>query len=372
MTIDKILIKNIRNIKFFSCDFTNNFNVIVGNNAQGKSNLIECLYYIGNLKSFRSNEESDLINFNEKEAKIDANITKKDILSSIKIYLYKEKNKYVLINDKKTLKTSDYIGKFNITLFSPDDLFIIKGDSSYRRRFMDNLFSQIDKDYLGYLIDYYKILKQRNQLLKMIKINIEKEQSLDPWDEQIVKYSSLIFRKRSEKVIKINEITNNIHNKFKKDENIVVIYKDTIYCSAGEDQANYEMSFKNKLKRVRSEEISRGISLLGPHRDDLEIKINDINTRIFGSQGQKRSVAISMRMAEAEIIKNEFNEYPVLLLDDIFSELDENRKRDLLSIIEKKSQVFITGTQVSDFGALTDKADFFHIENGAITPSYAR
>lgn len=371
MKIVEIKIRNFRNIIFLNLSNINNFNVIIGNNAHGKSNLIESLFYVGSLKSFRCFEESELINFDSKVAKIDAIFTKKEANNSVKIILDRENNKSISINEKKVTKISDYIGKFNITLFSPDDLSIIKGDSSHRRKFIDSIFSQIDKQYLRLLIGYHKILKHRNQLLKMIKMNIEKEINLDPWDEQIIKYSSIIYKIRREKTEKLNKLAHNIHNRLKNEEFLDILYKDTIYCGSVESQDDYEKSFKTKLKRVRTEEISRGTSLLGPHRDDLEITINNLNTRVFGSQGQKRSVAISLRMAEAEIINNEFNEYPILLLDDIFSELDEKRKKDLLTLIENKSQVFITGTHSNDFGLLLNKADVFHVEKGVITRAYA-
>lgn len=372
MNINELSIKNIRNIREFNGEFSNCFNIFIGNNAHGKSNLIDGLFFVGNLKSFRSNDDSEMINFNENEAKIVANITKTGINNSISINFFRDINKKVVLNNKKVFKISDYIGRFNITLFSPDDLLIIKGDSSYRRRFMDNLFSQIDIDYLTCLIEYFKVLKQRNQLLKLVKSNVEREDSLDPWDEQLVKLSSKIYVKRIKKTKFINETTKNIHIILKNEENLNISYKDTICCGSEVSEADYEILFKNKLKRVRSDEIIRGTSLYGPHRDDLEIEINNVNTRIFGSQGQKRSAAISMRMGEAEIIKTEFNEYPVLLLDDIFSELDDGRKNDLLSVINNKSQVFITGTNIKDFKNLANQADVFHIQNGEISVTHAR
>lgn len=367
MNINELSLTNIKNILNTSIIFNNKINVFIGNNANGKSNFIDSIYFLSNLKSYRNNDDLYMINFDEKEAKIYAKITNNGIINNVNIYFHKERNKKVIINDKIVYKMSDYIGKFNITLFSPDDLLIVKGDSSYRRRFMDNLFSQIDLEYLKYLIDYFKVLKQRNQLLKMVKNNFQNDSSLDPWDEQLVSLSSIIYKKRSEKVKYLTEICNKIHKLLNNEEDLSVVYKDTICSGIDELEADYEIVFKNKLKRARVEEINRGTSLLGSHRDDLEIKINNINTKIFGSQGQKRSVAISMRMGEAEILKNELKEYPVLLLDDIFSELDENRKTDLLSIIDNRSQVFITGTQIHDFGRLTNNADVFQILNGEIS-----
>lgn len=370
MKIKKISIINIRNIIKSEIEFNKNINVIIGNNAQGKTNFIESLYIVGNLKSFRTNDEKEIININENNACISSKITNNGLENDVKINFFKNENKIIRLNSKKVLKISDYIGKLNITLFSPDDLLIVKGDSSIRRRYIDNILSKIDKEYLINLINYHKILKQRNILLKKIKLNIEKENSLYPWNEQLITFSHKIYKKRTENILIINLLSHNIHKKLKNTEDLEINYKDTIYSTPSGIDDDYEKAFKIRLKRVQPEEIARGISIIGCHRDDIEIKLNNLNSRVFGSQGQKRSIAISLRVAEAEFINDVTKEYPVFLLDDIFSELDEKRKEDLLSLIHFKPQVFITGTNREDFEQLLIKSDVFNVNNGEINKNH--
>lgn len=366
MNITSLFTTNYRNIQRKEMQFSERINVFLGKNAQGKTNLIEALFLIGTLKSIRRADESQLIQFGEQEAKLASLVNKKGIKKEIEIYYYRDKAKRVLVNRKQIYKYADYLGNLNITLFSPDDLIIVKGDASYRRRYLDMLFSQTDKAYLLDLMAYHRILKQRNSVLKDIRSKQRQEHLLDTWDEQICKYANRIVQKRYKNVKFLNEIANKMHKKLIFNENLSIKYIDTIYCGVDENPAEYEKDFILKQKRVRSQEIARGITLLGPHRDDLEIKINGVNTRIFGSQGQKRSVAISLRLGEAEYIQEMYDEYPVLLLDDIFSELDDERKNELLQLLRPEAQIFITGTSLMDFQSMLRHAKVFKIQQGRI------
>jgi len=359
---------NFRNINKFSEEFSRGINIFFGDNAQGKTNLIEALYIIGTTKSFRRVDDEKLVNFNSESAKINAKIIKNMIEKDVSFCFSKHNSKKILINNKSVKKHSEYIGNVNITLFCPEDLMIIKGDASYRRRFLDILLCQTDKVYLSDLINYQRVIKHRNNILKKIRDgNTNSRSLLESWNEQFIKFSYKIIQKRTKSIKKIEENAKYFHKKLNNHEDLSIDYNDAISCGKKISAADYELSFKNKQKKVQAEEIKRGFTLIGPHRDDLEIKINAINTRFFGSQGQKRSAAISLRLAEAEYINSVMNEYPILLLDDIFSELDEQRKNDLMKLLDQNQQTFITGTCLSEFQPLTTNAKIFFIKEGKAT-----
>jgi DNA replication and repair protein RecF len=354
---------NFRNIADFRDDFSPELNILHGNNAQGKTNLIEAIYIIGTTKSFRRVEDDNLINFNQDFAKVDAKIVKDNIEKDVSIRFSRGNGKKIILNDKPIPKHSDYIGNVNVTLFCPEDLMIVKGDAANRRRFMDILLCQTDRVYLSDLISFQKILKQRNNLLKEVRES-RKTDLLDTWDEQFCLFSCKIIKKRVESMNKISEYAQKCHKRLHLEEILDVKYACSIYGSDDKNPADYEIAFNNKLKRLRNDEINRGYSLLGPHRDDLDIEINQINTRFYGSQGQKRSAAISLRLAEVEYIKLITEEYPILLLDDIFSELDEQRKKDLMRMLQKKQQTFITGTSITEFATMSSEAKIFTVQDG--------
>ena len=363
MNITTLNTTNFRNIVEFKHDFSPSLNILFGNNAQGKTNIIEAIYIIGTTKSFRRVQDEKLINFGSEYAKIDAKIVKNEIEKDISIRFSRNNGKKILLNNKPIIKHADCVGNINVTLFCPEDLMIINGDAANRRRFIDILLCQTDRAYLSDLINFQRILKQRNNLLKEIRES-RKTELLEPWDEQFCEFSCKITTKRDQCLRKINKMAHKCHQKLQFNENLALKYVCSIYSIEEENQADCKIAFKNKLKRVLNEEIAKGFSLLGPHRDDLEIEINQINTRFFGSQGQKRSAAISLRLAEAEYIKAITEEYPILLLDDIFSELDEQRKNDLIHMLQKKQQIFITGTSLAEFAGMAPEAKIFYIQEG--------
>ncbi|MCD4812750.1 DNA replication/repair protein RecF [bacterium] len=364
MNITHLITNNFRNIENGSVSFSDGINVLYGSNAQGKTNIIEAIYLVGTTKSFRKAEDEQFIRFSEDVSKIEARISKQGIEKDVKYLFDRTKSKKLFVNDKQVYKHADYLGSLNVTLFCPEDLMLLKGDASYRRRFMDILFCQIDKSYLFDLMNYQKILKHRNNALKEIRDNQANPSIKEPWDIQIAQYATKISQKRSKNICEINKIAEKKHFFLNKSEQLKVSYSDSICGSHEISPADYEKAFVDKQKRVHHEELRKGWTMIGPHRDDLEISINGINTRIFGSQGQKRSVAISIRMAEVDFIYQVAEEYPVLLLDDIFSELDDYRKKKLMDILDKRMQIFITGTEKTQFLPLESRARSFNILNG--------
>lgn len=367
MKICSMELINYRNYQKFNGIFSSSLNIFVGPNAQGKTNLIEALYLIGATKSFRRLEQDHLIKLDCQSASVKAIVNKNDLEKEVQFKFIENKRKEILLNNKRVSKTSDYIGQINVTLFSPDDLMLIKGDASYRRRFIDTLLCQTDKIYLKDLIDYHRVLKHRNMILKDIKSNQRSLHDCVPWNEQLCRLSVKIIKKRSELCNHINNIAQKVHYVIKNDEKLSVHFQDSVWQGSQSYKDMDENIFYDKLKEVTSEEIARGTTLIGPHRDNLLIKINDLNSRTFGSQGQQRSAAISLRMAEVDYIYEQMNDYPILLLDDMFSELDDERKQFIFAYLDKQLQVFLTGTRQEDFKPLWQQARVYSINKGRAT-----
>lgn len=334
MYIEKIKLENFRNYEKQEIIFNKKINNIYGDNAQGKTNILEAIFVCSLGKSFRTNQDKDLINLNKDFSKIEIEYFKKDREGKIKLELNQKKDFF--INDIKVKKISDILGKIYVVLFTPQDINILKNEPNKRRRFLNIMISQLRPMYVHILNKYNKTLEQRNNYLKQIKYENKSEKMLDIWDEQLVNLGTKIFIYRKEFLEKINKKIKNIHlittqNK----ENIEIKYKSNII-----DENKYLEELKNKRKI----DIQKGYTSIGIHRDDFEIYINNENISIYGSQGQQRSSIISLKLAEAETIYEEIEEYPIILLDDFMSELDKNRIKGFIENI-KENQVIITSTE---------------------------
>ena len=356
MNIEKISLKNFRNYKEQEIFLNKNVNIIYGDNAQGKTNIIEAIFLCSMGKSFRTNKDTDLINFNENNAKITVSYTKKDREGTIKTNIKNKKTFF--INGVKQNKISDIIGKINIVIFTPDNIEIIKDGPQKRRKFLDMMISSLKPNYLHILNQYNKALEQRNNYLKQIKLENKNEDLLEIWDEQLAKLSNEIFKYRNKYTQMISEKIGVIHNSITKsgknsDETIKVKY-----ISNGKD----EISFKNALAKSRIIDISRGYTATGIHRDDLIIYVNHKPVSVFGSQGQQRTSILSLKLCELEIVKEEIGETPILLLDDFMSELDEKRRTRFLENI-KDCQVILTCTDKID---INEKVNCLYVENGVV------
>lgn len=357
MIIKSIDLKNYRNYKNLSIRFDKGINILYGDNAQGKTNLLEAIYVSGTSKSYKVVKDKELINFDENEGHIKTIVEKKDIDYRIDIHLKKNNKKGIAINKVPIKKTGELFNLLNIVFFTPEDLNIIKNAPSERRKFIDNELCQIDKIYFYNLKKYQKVLEQRNKLLKDIVNNNNLKKTLDVWDEQLVFYGKKIIKRRSEFIKELQEIIFNIHKNLTKD-------KEEIYISYEYD-TSYE-DYELKLKKSRDKDIRFLQTSCGPHRDDIKIKIKDIDMRKYGSQGQQRTCALSLKLSEIDIIKNNNFELPILLLDDVLSELDDKRQYDLLQSI-KDVQTIITCTGIKSFVEKRFKIDkIFRVEKGQI------
>ncbi|TCK86796.1 DNA replication and repair protein RecF [Natranaerovirga hydrolytica] len=340
MIIKSIALKNYRNYKYLKLDFDPKTNILYGNNAQGKTNIIEAIYLSSTSKSHRSNNDKELICFEEEEAHIRVIIEKEEKESKIDIHLKKNKKKGVAINGLPINKVSQLLGTFKVIIFSPEDLKLIKDGPKQRRHFLDLELCQLDPLYYYNLQNYSKVLKQRNNLLKKINYkNSDLFDTLKVWDDQLVQYGKYLIYKRTEFIKELNTIVNRIHSGLTGNlENLNLFYDLNVKADA----------FLKKLEDNYEKDIRTKTTNSGPHRDDLLFDINNKDVRKYGSQGQQRTAALSLKIAEIEIVSQISKDKPVLLLDDVLSELDNNRQKYLLEYI-KSIQTIITCTGIEDF-----------------------
>ncbi len=337
MWIKNIKINNFRNYKNEEINLSDNINIFYGDNAQGKTNIIESIFLGGFGKSFRTSKDKEMININENEAIVELEYEKLDRSGKIKIILGSKKN--IFLNGIKLKKLSELLGNINIVIFNPDDINILKGGPQNRRRFLDIIISQLKPNYMYNLNLYLKTLEQRNNYLRQIKEENKDENLLDVWDEELIKYANIIYKYRYDYIEKIREKIKEIHSEItNKKENIEIEYITECYSKE---------NYKNLLKQRRKLDIIKGYTTKGIHRDDFEIYINDKKLDIYGSQGQHRTTILSLKLSELQIIEDEIGEKPILLLDDFMSELDKKRINNFLDKI-KNTQVIITCTEKLD------------------------
>ena len=355
MYIKKLSLTNFRNYDKLEIELNENINVFYGDNAQGKTNIIESIYLSSIGKSFRTKKDNELINIDNKNdnAIIEVEFEKKDRDGKIKLDISDKKNIY--INGIKAQRLSEILGNVNIVLFSPDDITLFKGSPAKRRKALDIMISQLRPAYIYNLNLYLKTLEQRNNYLRLIKNENKSEEMLDIWDEKLSEYAEKVYQYRKEFISKIKEEINDIHKKITEDNEIVKIHFIT-------DCENREEYLKN-LKKDREKDIERGYTGKGVHRDDFIVYLNGKPLNIFGSQGQHRTVLLSLKITELKIIYNEIGEYPILLLDDFMSELDNKRRQNLLKNIEN-IQVIITCTEKMKIDEKKQK--IFFVKNGKI------
>ena len=333
MWIEKIKMNNFRNYKSLDINLNKNINIFYGENAQGKTNIIEAIFLSSIGKSFRSSKDSEMIKFGEEYANIEVYFNKSDRDGNIVINIGKKKN--INVNKIKIKKLSDLLGNINTVIFTPDDINILKGGPQNRRKFLDIMISQLRPNYMYAYNLYKKALEERNNYLKKIKLTGCDENLLELWDEQLIKYGKIISDYRNEFIekikIKIKEIHKNITG---NKENIKIKYISDCVD---------EVFYKKLLIDRRKLDIIKGYTTRGIHRDDFEIEINDILVNVYGSQGQHRTAILSLKIAELKVISDEIGENPILLLDDFMSELDEKRRNNFMENI-KDTQVIITCT----------------------------
>ena len=360
MKIKSLKLKNFRNYDLLKLDFDDNTNIFYGDNAQGKTNILEAVYLSGTTKSHRGAKDKDMIQFGKDESHIEAVVEKNGIEYQLDMHLKKNNPKGIAINKIPIRKASELFGIVNLVFFSPEDLNIIKNGPSERRRFIDLELSQLDKVYLNNLSNYNRIVNQRNHLLKEMG-TFRQEQlmdTLDIWELQLIQYGTKIIDRRTEFIKEINKIISSVHKKLTgKREEIQIIY----------EPSNGNLTLEQALRKNRERDLRIKSTSIGPHRDDICFMIQDLDIRRFGSQGQQRTAALSLKLSEIELVKQAIHDTPVLLLDDVLSELDKHRQNYLLDSIHD-IQTLITCTGVEDFvNHCFSINKVFHVQNGQVT-----
>lgn len=359
MYIKNMMLVNYRNYEQLNIELSKSVNVFIGDNAQGKTNILESIYYGAFAKSHRTSRDKELINWNKDKAYISLLVGKERLDKKIDINILRDGKKAIKVNSIKVNKIGELFGTFNVVMFSPEDLKVIKEAPSLRRRLLDMELSQINKKYYFNLVQYNKILNERNILLKSKNLNLD---VLEIYDLQLVEYADYIISERLKYIEKINFYGKEIHKEITSGkEQIQFKYNSTV-----SGLENFKANFLKKLQDNIHRDKEKGLTSVGPHRDDFNVYINDIDTKTFGSQGQQRTAVLTIKFSALKIIKEITGEYPVLLLDDVLSELDINRKRYILSTISG-IQTIITCTGIIDLeDYLDNKAKIFNVSNGQI------
>lgn len=357
MYIESIQLKNFRNYQSLEMNFSQGTNILYGDNAQGKTNVLESIYLCGTTKSHRGSKDRDMILFQEEEAHIRMMVRKDSISYKIDMHLKKNKAKGVAINGIPIKKARELFGIVNLVFFSPEDLNIIKNGPGERRRFLDMELCQLDKIYLTDLGNYNHIVNQRNKLIKDLFLKPGLRDTLDIWDLQMVQYGKRIIEKRKQFVQELNELIKGIHeNLTGGKEHLEIIYEPSVQAE----------DFQEQLHRNRERDLKLKMTCQGPHRDDLCVNVNGIDIRKYGSQGQQRTAALSLKLSEIYLVKEKIKDTPILLLDDVLSELDSNRQTYLLNSIHN-IQTLITCTGLDDFVNHQFQINkVFHVVHGEI------
>lgn len=363
MRLNSLQLVNFRNYDNLYLEFNKKVNLLVGKNGQGKTNIVESIYMLSFGKSFRTSKDKEIVKFETENLYVGGNFSKEHTNGLIEVAIGKNK-KGIKVNKIHIQKIYELLGNINVVIFSPEDLRLVKEGPKERRSFIDKEISQIMPKYYNYLTNYNKILFQRNQLLKSKNVD---SALLDVYDESLAKYGSYIYILRRDFIKKIANISKNLHEKLTGGiEELSITYKNQLNICDEDTISTVYNKFIEKLMSNREHDIETRTTRYGLHKDDLNIYINGLDVRLYGSQGQQRTASISLKLSEIELINNEVGEYPILILDDVFSELDETRQKllvDNLNVV----QMFITTAEIAHKN-IFDKSNttIFNIESGHV------
>jgi DNA replication and repair protein RecF len=360
LLLKQLRLENFRNYVQLTIDIEKPIVIFVGHNAQGKTNLLEAIYTLALTRSHRTANDRELIRWNEEFAILQTQVMKKYGPCELSIQLSKQ-GKRAKVNHLSQRKLSEYLGHLNVVMFAPEDLDIVKGSPVVRRRFVDMELAQVNPSYLYDLNQYQRALEQKNNLLKALQLKgATKDDMLTLWNEQVAQYAVKIIQKRTMFINQIAAWAKTIHAGISDQKEMLEIrYLCSQPLSNDSDETVLIRDYMVKLDEIQEKEIRRGSAQVGPHRDDLHFFINQKEVQTYGSQGQQRTTALSLKLAEIELIHSVTGEYPLLLLDDVLSELDEIRQTQLIDIFKDKVQTFITTTSIAAIDL--DKINQFEI-----------
>ena len=367
MRIEHLKVTNFRNYSSLEIDFSPNVNIFIGDNGKGKTNILESIYVLSLTKTNRYGLEENLIKFDEQLAKIEGLIRCDDSIKRQEIKLTKNK-KQIYINNKEMHRIKDYISNFCVISFTPGDLEIVKGSPNIRRNMINIDISQLHNNYISYLNEYNQIVKIRNEYLKKMNLDGNTDiRYLDVVNQEMIEKGIKIYEYRYNFFKKINELLPKIFKKLSNLENLTIKYETSVDL----DDFDYEIikkNYENKIRKNFKVELMQGVTLTGPHRDDFSFDLNGLDMKNFASQGQQRLAIIALKISEIYLFKEELGEYPVLLLDDIFSEIDTKKRNKIISFLLKDIQSIITTTDINDIEEdLIENARIFKVNNNKVT-----
>ena len=367
MKIEHIKLTNFRNYDELELDFNPNINIIVGNNGQGKTNILESIYVLSLSKSNRDGYDSDMIKFEKESLSLEGKIIDNDLIKKLRVDITPNK-KRVFINNKEIHKIKDYISNFCVISFVPTDLDIIKGSPSVRRNLLNIDISQLYNNYITYLNEYNKIIKIRNDYLKKLYINNNSDfRYLDVINEKMIEKADKIYEYRFKFIEEINKNIADIYKKITGLDGLTIKYDNTLGLDSY-DKEKIKETYLKKLKKHLNQEMMQGISLIGPHRDDFTFYLDNVDMKVYSSQGQQRMAIIAFKISELSYYKKIIGSYPVLLLDDIFSEIDIKKRNKIINFLKKDIQTIITTTDINDISKkLLDNAVIYNISDKKIT-----
>ena len=367
MKISKLNLVNFRNYSNISISLHKNMNIFVGDNAQGKTNILESIYVLSLTKTHRYGVEENLIKFNEEIAKIEGIVRKDGLIKKQEIHLTKKK-KQIFINNKEMRRIRDYISNFCVISFTPEDLEIVKGSPNIRRNMINIDISQLHNNYISYLNEFNQIIKIRNEYLKKMNLDGNTDiRYLDVVNSSMIEKAIKIYQYRYDFFKKINDILPKIFKKLSNLDNLKIKYETNV--DLGEfDLDKIRKNYESKINKNFKVELMQGVTLIGPHRDDFSFDLDGMDMKNFASQGQQRLAVIALKIAEIYLYKEETGEYPVLLLDDIFSEIDTKKRNKIISFLLKDIQSIITTTDINDIEKdLVENATIFKVSNNKVT-----
>lgn len=370
MKLQEIRIQHFRNYEDLQLSFPAAINLFVGQNAQGKTNLLEAISLLALTKSHRATKDQEMIQWGQSQALLFANVERSSRELKLQLQLT-ERGKKARLNGIDRKKMTDYVGNFNVVLFSPEDLQLIKGAPSERRRFLDIEIGQISPTYLHDSAQYQKIMIQRNAVLReQLERPTQNHELVSVWDEQLIETGSRMIERRLQFMQKLQKYASDIHSRISDGlEKLLLGYTCSIapVGTSLEIEGDIRELFRQELDKMRRKDFARAVTSVGPHRDDISAQINGYDVGTFASQGQQRTTALSMKLAEIELIRNEVGEYPILLLDDVLSELDSTRQIQLLRSMGERVQTFITATNtygLEEF--MTSDTEVFQVKSGTL------
>lgn len=366
MYIKNLKLRYFRNYEELSLEFDESYNIIYGNNAQGKTNIIEAIFLCATGRSHRTTKDLEMVKSGNNGYYIKLDLKKDPNDLSIEMIFEKNERKKIKINEIPLKKVGNLMGNLKAVIFSPEDLFIIKEGPSERRRFLDMTLSQIRPSYFYDLQQYAKIILQRNILLKELINKKSLIDTLEVWNNHLIKTGSRIIRSRNEFIEKLNTYAKVRHSQLTNGmEDLLIKYDPSFKINDIKDLKDIELSYKKTIDAAIDREILKTTTLYGPHRDDYDIILNNASTKIYGSQGQQRTSVLAIKLAEIDIMMEDTGEYPVLLLDDVLSELDNKRQKYLFENIGN-IQTFITCTDNAFFNRYDIRARYYNVVNGNV------